>query len=351
MHAAARMPKLANKSVISLKDFRNAGNFSVGKVSISIAARLRATLALLRGEFLSVGDSPIADPKQQTVDTNMNVGLISALIVTVVVPMVFDAGLAEQTNGYIVTEPAWVGSLYFVFVACSAWCLVLSTLFAMLVMLVVGEVHSKHQAQYLIQIAATECRLAFTLTLAGWGFLTVVLVLWLVITAFNLSASGSCDGSCGPYPVAFWATLICINIVSAIAFHYATSLVAKLYQSHAKVFDALGTALSEETSFSETQSIWIADPSCEDIWNYLSRYFDACERQDIDPVHFREYIHRSSGALEISYMAGLLIDKLFQAKVAQICIAEHTALCERLADGQLQSDSLREYPRELSFEA
>jgi len=358
-------PVAEAKSVTSLKDFKNSGYIFADKPSISIAVRLRAALALIRGDFLSAGDSPISDPKQQTVDANMNIGLISALVLTILVPTLFDASLSEQTNAYIVTEPAWVGSLYFVTNAVSAWCLALSTLFAILVMLVLGEVPVKNQAQHLIQIAATECRMAFTLTIAGWMLLVVGLILWLVIVSFNLSALDSCDDSCGSFPVAFWATLIAINITSAYVFHYAISLVAKLYQSRAKAFGALSPALSEETT-SQKRKIWTANPSCEDIWNHLSNYFDACEQKDVNPLHFREYVHHASGAMEISYIAGLLIDKLFEAKVAQICIAEHTALCERLDEGQLENDSyasptsthsarfllrhLREYPRELSFE-
>jgi hypothetical protein len=39
--------------------------------------------------------------------------LIAALMLTIVVPIMYDAIYGAETNAYMVTDPAWVGVLYF----------------------------------------------------------------------------------------------------------------------------------------------------------------------------------------------------------------------------------------------
>ena len=68
-------------------------------------------------------------------------------------------------------------------------------------------------------MAEAELSLPFKLTVIGWCSLVIVLVLWLIIVCFNLSAAGECsigtvgqesatEHQCGPFIDAFIATLV-----------------------------------------------------------------------------------------------------------------------------------------------
>ena len=188
-------------------------------VRITWQAKIRAAWAVLTGKMMSIGDSPLADLKDQTINANTNIGLISALVLTIVVPLLLDAALGEQTNAYMVTHPAWIGSLYFTFAAASAWALAMSTLFSILTVLILNETSSAAESHYLVGVAETELSLPFKLTVVGWCSLVIMLVLWLVIVCFNLSAAGECsigtvgqepndEHACGPFPHVFIATLV-----------------------------------------------------------------------------------------------------------------------------------------------
>ena len=58
-------------------------------------------------------DNDNADARAQVITRSSNVGLIAALFLTIVVPIMYDAIYGAETNAYMVTDPAWVGILYF----------------------------------------------------------------------------------------------------------------------------------------------------------------------------------------------------------------------------------------------
>eukprot|EP00966_Prymnesium_polylepis_P208620 4833318-Prymnesium_polylepis.1 len=80
--------------------------------SVTHFDRLSAAVKLFA--MKEVGDHPLADLQEETMQTMTNIGLVSALMLTMAVPNFFDASQSPQTNAYIATNPAWIGEVYFV---------------------------------------------------------------------------------------------------------------------------------------------------------------------------------------------------------------------------------------------
>ena len=344
-------------------------------VRITWQAKLHAAWAVLTGKMMSVGDSPLADLKDQTINANSNIGLIAALVLTMVVPLLFDAALGEQTNAYMVTRPAWVGTVYFAFAAASAWALAMSTLFSILTVLVLNETAGAAESHYLVHVAEVELSLPFKLTVIGWGSLVVVLVLWLVIVCFNLSAAGECaigtsgvesstEEQCGPFAHVFVTTLVVTQIISVYTVHHAINLTAKLYKCRHKMSSHLRLAAGESEGDgvgSHAGAIatrppldpgnYFTDPDTEAIWCGLRAYL-ATNGKHANPLGFREFLIRRAGAGGLSYRAERLADKLFDAKIAQELAAEHAALISRLDQGDPSSPelaALADLPRQVEL--
>ena len=126
------------------------------KVSVPLRSFVRAAWSVFTLDVFSVGDTPLADLKDQAVTVNTNVGLLSALILTIVVPIAFDAVLQPQTNSYIQTKAPWVGQLYFVclFITCVGY--MFATLSSVYCILIVNETTSSTQTRYLLEAAKSE---------------------------------------------------------------------------------------------------------------------------------------------------------------------------------------------------
>ena len=99
---------------------------------LSIREYVQAAWSIATGQFMTVGDSPLADLKEQTTNMSTNIDLMSALVLTMIVPIMYDAGLGPQNNSYMVTDPFWVGSLYFALACSASWTFAISTVFAVL---------------------------------------------------------------------------------------------------------------------------------------------------------------------------------------------------------------------------
>jgi len=112
-------------------------------VAVPLGALVRAGRNFLTGRFLCVGDNPLADTREQTMNASMHLGLVSALILTTCVPLLMDAVPGEQTNGFMVTDPDWIGSVYFVATLNGAWSLALASCYAIVVLLVMNECSSE----------------------------------------------------------------------------------------------------------------------------------------------------------------------------------------------------------------
>ena len=90
---------MAHVAVVRQKDFSLKSNsYLDSPVHVPISSTLRALWCIATGKFLGVGDHPLADIKQQTINACTNLGLMSALLLTIIVPMLLDAAPGERVS-------------------------------------------------------------------------------------------------------------------------------------------------------------------------------------------------------------------------------------------------------------
>lgn len=208
-------------------------------VQVSLKAKAYAFLSMITGSAFSDGDH-IADARAQVMTRSSNVGLIAALFLTIVVPIMYDAIYGAQTNAYMITDPAWVGILYFFLLAMSSWAFAMTSLFAILIILVTNQLSTPSESSYLFNIARAEFGRPVQYVVVGWNCMIVAVILWLIIAFFNLSAADECEPSlpstsdltslnvssdtqsqeCKWYPELFIALLCGVN---ALSFHAMNS--------------------------------------------------------------------------------------------------------------------------------
>lgn len=309
---------------------------------ISVADKARALLAILSGRFLSVGDSPNVDRKEQCVQANTNIGLISALVLTMLVPVMYDVALGAQTNSYMVTEPMWPGVLLFACTAVSTWMFMLSTIFSIVVILIVGETASQMEGRYLLCLAETESHVPYFFAAGGFGLLFIVCFVWLVIVSFNLTKETNCVASVGAededctYPITFSIVVCCVWGSALWVMNQSMSLVAKLYhvrdlmsQGEIKLPRSSRGASEKPRESGVITDDYCIDPSIKELVVAVNQYFDAVSWKAATPDAFREHlIQKSGGACGLSYRANCIIDKVFDAKVSASLAADCRALCE-----------------------
>lgn len=349
-------------------------------------ARLLALRSLMTGSMLKAGDSPIADVKTQTIDTSTNVGLMSALVLTIVVPIMFDAAPGAQTNSYMITNPEWVGTCYFAFGAVAAWLFAISTIFAILTILVVNETYSTVESQSLVIAAQAQFLRPIQYFVMGWSSMVFMLILWLAIISFDLAAVDECDKevsepssgpdtgiTCDRYPVTFGVTLLSINIVSVHAVHSAVEvtpslacrhvhassmtcsmlhdsivvvlclkLIAKLYKCKHMVTRRLKANQASKSKQLPEHAQWLYEPRAEEIWEKLCEYRNVMGKA-CSPDGFKDYLVLHRNAAGLSYLAGQLVEKLYAEKVRQELAEDHIELVRKLAAGHL-SKALTTYP-------
>lgn len=108
---------------------------------VSCIAKMYAVISLVTGNVVTTGDSPLADVKTQAISTSSNIGLLSALILTIIFPLTYDSVPGPESNSYMITDPEWVGAVYFYLGVTSSWALCMSVLFSILTLLIMNETY------------------------------------------------------------------------------------------------------------------------------------------------------------------------------------------------------------------
>lgn len=280
---------------------------------LSIREYVQAAWSIATGQFMTVGDSPLADLKEQTTNMSTNIGLMSALVLTMIVPIMYDAGLGPQNNSYMVTDPFWVGSLYFALACSASWTFAISTVFAVLNIMALNETGSSREANHFVMIASTELRTTSDLFTLSWVMLVGVVVLWASIVCFDLSGNEDCDESCN-MPGAFAAMIVTCNAISAYACFRACSLIAKLYKC--KENSPIVSWWPRPPNALTPTADWIHDPTTQEVLGLLSEYL-ARDKGKVTPTGFKEYLINSSskGAGALSYLAERTADRVFERAI------------------------------------
>ena len=259
-------------------------------VAVPLGALVRAGRNFLTGRFLCVGDNPLADTREQTMNASMHLGLVSALILTTCVPLLMDAVPGEQTNGFMVTDPDWIGSVYFVATLNGAWSLALASCYAIVVLLVMNECSSEEMGRYLVACAQDEIRVPIKMACFGWMCMIAMLILWLVITNFAFSSDCPDDGC--KFPIAFGVSLGVAQLSSLYCVRGGLRLIAKLYKSQKKF---------ESTSRSQMKESWYAHPTAAEAEALLDAYL-ARGLEHAQPDAFKVFVvHQIAGAHGLSY--------------------------------------------------
>lgn len=302
--------------------------------------------SLLTLEVLNIGATPLSDLKAQTVDVCTNVGLLAALLLTTVIPIVFDAAPAPQMNAEIVTDPPWVGQFYFSFASLSAFMFTVSTVSSIIVITLLGETNSSHEARWFLTVASEEANYPVQTLLIGATVFCITLLLWMSIDLFALNVSQDCaDDGCGPFPYAF---LSCILLSGLVVMHFSwkmSSLCAKLYKAHAKFSPS-----SDSTHLDEC----FLDLGAKEVWPALHKYI-ASAGKTANLVHFQEYLlmHQTGNkhALGLTSHLEKLSEKLFAARMAQVLQQDHAATLKELEALKARDPCFESYPADLEHTA
>ena len=321
----------------------------VEKIRVTLWSRVLAMKVLLTGEALAVGDTPLANTKEQAMQAAANVGLLAALSLTIVWPMTCDATDSLQTNAYILTSPAPVGQVYFVLLFLCSVGLFASTLATVITMIGLSELSSDHQARYFCSVARSEIMFAVKYLVGAGALFVAAAILMLIIVTFGLGIDpGDCAGtdSCPETWPAMVASLVLTLAIGAHGVLVITSAVAKLYKTMAKfspVVDSDGRA-------SNPAEEYILDAGAAEVWCELHEYLHLNTRL-ASPVNFKEFlIYRAKGAQALSHRCERLADSLFSAKVKGLILADHQSVCSRLDELRRTDERFADFPSELDVE-
>lgn len=315
------------------------------KVSVPLRSFVRAAWSVFTLDVFSVGDTPLADLKDQAVTVNTNVGLLSALILTIVVPIAFDAVLQPQTNSYIQTKAPWVGQLYFVclFITCVGY--MFATLSSVYCILIVNETTSSTQTRYLLEAAKSE--FLYPVKSFGLSFALMVFsnVLWLIIVTNDLNDSPDCDihggdVNCGHQPVAFWVTLVLSLIITCHFAYVAIMAAAKLHKT------------AHKFSLKQTETLAV-DLDAKKVWSEMHAFLEHYGPGNAEPNLFKEFvIRRAPGDLKmgLSYRCDKLTTVLFAERMSQLLKEDHELLKGELEQLKATQPCFKAYPDELNLE-
>ena len=163
-------------------------------VHVSLRAKAVAFLSLMTGSAFHIVEND-ADARADAEVMNTNVGLTSALLLTLVVPVLLDSIYGPETNAHMVTDPAWVGISFFFLLAMATVFFGMSVAFAILTILVARQLSTPSESRYLFTIARAEFVRPVQYIISGMILLLSALGLWLIIAFFNLSAVDECEPS------------------------------------------------------------------------------------------------------------------------------------------------------------
>ena len=317
--------------------------------SPTMYARFRAIYALVTLKVLYAGQqSPMANNKEQATTLNTNVGLLSALFLTIIVPNLFDATVSPQTNAYMVTEPAWLGQAYFATTFVSFLCLSLSTLGSVLVLIVLNTTSSDVEARYLFRMAPGELLMSVKMLVLAVAIVAVDIGFMLVIVSFGLNKSDLCSpNDCGEFVATFW---IIASVSLMICLYYGwhvVNLVAKLYQARHKFADDDGEPRDDLHEV-------IIDINAKEVWSLLQIYFTV-EGLTASSMGFKGFVARRTNrsAVGFSPLCDRLVDRLFEEKIAQLLNADHKRLVdeiqERAKQGLRSIEFCQNYPIHIEY--
>ena len=314
-------------------------NLEAINVNVPLSARLRAFYSIISGQLLGLGDSPLADVKDQTINAASNIGLLSALILTVSVPFFLDCAYGVETNAYGITNPGWVGPVFFTLAVASSWAFGLSAALAVLTILVLNEC-TQAESRYLSSLASSELNSPLKVFMLGWTLVVIMLAFWLAIVTLGLSSAEICEDDpmqCKNTPITFIACLVAVNILSTYAVNDACKLVAKLYQTRGK--------LAADVFRDDKQNPCYLDVNASKVWQSLEAYFKI-DRASARPISFKEHLLKEAkGPRALSYVTEQRVDTLFAEKVKQLLNEEHKAIVAKL---EMKSDTgLSTYPKTL----
>lgn len=336
-------------TVVQGPDFaRREKRDGVEKLTITFWSRLLALKTLATGEALAVGDTPLADTKEQATAAAANVGLLAALSLTIVWPMACDATDSLQTNAYILSSPAPVGQIYFVMLWVCSVALFMSTLSTVAVMIGLSELTTELQARYFCSVARSELFFSVKyLLVAGFLFMCSGAML-LVITTFDTTVAEDC-ATTNTCPSTLPALVVALTLTSLIGLHGAlvvTSAVAKIYKTMAKFAPVLQSA---ERKSNPSES-YILDAGVVEVWRELSEYWNL-NSSLATPLGFKEFlIYRASGAQALSYRCEQVADSLFKAKVKSLVKKDHESVAKRLDELKRADERFADFPTELDVE-
>jgi len=281
---------------------------------------LRAMGAFFTGRMLSVGDSPLADVKDQTNVTNTNTALLSALMLTAVVPLLMDAAPGSETNSHMITDPPWIGSLYFVVTASATWSLAIATIMSILAIVVLNETTSRHEARYLVAVGHVELNSPFKFAALGWVmtwcsfYIFVYIVSWDLGDKYNVcSFKGGAEMAygCGSFPFAFGLSFVAAWLLSLTGMNLGFKLIAKLYHCRKHI----SPHVAKEFSAVPASGPWFVTPSMRIVQQELDGYFSEVGQEYAHPDGFKEYIIQRSHAGGLSYFGDALVSKAFDDRI------------------------------------
>ena len=114
----------------------------------------------------------------------------------------------------------------------------------------------------------------------------------------------------------------CLEL-SSCSFRALTSqLIAKLYKCRSR---------ATSSAPADKDSVWLYDPSAEEIWLHLCEYID-CAGKHCHPEAFQGYMLHKSNAISLSYIANKLSNDLFDEKVKEIIAQQHSAIMQKVKD-------------------
>lgn len=276
---------------------------------VPLRAKLSATIALGSGMVFTEGDdSPLANVKEQTISATTNLGLVAALVFTVVVPLLVDASPGQFTNGYIYTSPEWVGKLYFCVCAVCAWNLALVILFGIGVIMIMNETTHERESRYLGDLAGAELMIPYNLMVISFMLLLLLIALWATISLLDMwdvDGDIASRGEVGRFYIIYAIVVGIIVSENLYMLYRASALTAKYYK-------ARRTISRTDDSRQRPDLSWYADPSAKEVWELLKQY-NQLEREHAYPDGFKEFVifrMRPPGG-GLSYLADKLVERLF----------------------------------------
>jgi len=313
------------KTVVNADMIPHVQKAKAAKINVKLGrgTRWAALRSLVGLSVFSIGRTSIlADLKAELVSLNTSIGLISALILTMVYPIMYDAVPAEQTNGYLKTSPAAVGCLYFFTISLSTVFFTFATLCTVAVNMFLDLTNSEAEARFFIRVSHTQIR-KITVEYLVAGLVTFLgsAVLWMVITLLALQDEGGDDAASGEQvgdesanSKKWTASLILSMCIFGGILVYTgqnlSEIVAKLYKSHFQFLDDG----SEATDASD----YIIDVRSDVLWGLLLEY-QKVDGPGVTLNGFKEYIARrvNQHAVSLSAHCDRLAERLFEDHIEQ----------------------------------